>query len=173
MDLAGVDEFMAIFGFHRVQEDNMSTQTGMKPVANYRDIIDTFEDLIEANGTTTTLDVKRDLRAGGFWVKQSDVSEALDAMLDDEDGDRYTFTINRNHRVYRLADDDAIIPIPTVARVQVRAKKIPSVGSWDVTDGIERSTYRNMTRNQARYAFSKDFDVPYINTRAYVAAVTP
>lgn len=166
------DNFMAIFGFHRVQEDKMNAQTGIKPVAEYSDIVDTFEKMIGETGSTTTLDVKRDLRDRGFWVKQADVSEALDRILDDEDGDKYSFYIDGNHRVYTLNDSSAQDPAITygwhtpITRVSVRAKRVPVLGNWEVTDGEHTHLFTGLTRNQARYQFSKMYGVPYITTKA-------
>ena len=154
---------MATIARNVIPEEEMN---GIKPVAEYSDIVRTFEKMINDTGSTTTLDVKKELRNQGFWVKQADVSKALDAALDDEDGDKLSFYIDGNHRVYTLTDN--VIPVPTVARVPTRAKRSTSLRNWKVTDGVTTHTFTGMTRNQARYAFSNMYDVPYISTKANI-----
>lgn len=161
------DNFMAIFGFKRANpvQGGPKMNTGMKPVADKDDILTAFEALIDENGTTTTLDVKKALRADGFWVKQSDISDVI-AEYVDYDTTEYSFTIDRNHRVYELAANAA----PTTLPPYVGAPKaVAKVADWEVTDGVDTQTYCDMTRNQARYLFSKQFDVPYIKVNAIIA----
>lgn len=140
-----------------------NTYQGMKPVANADDIIAVFENLVEANGTTTTLDVKRELRDQGFWITQSEVSDTLTEWV--ETVDEYDFTIDRNHRVYELATNAA----PVLPSYVSTPKAVAKVADWKVTDGVDTQTYCDMTRNQARYLFSKQFDVPYISTKGTLA----
>lgn len=165
MSIEAADAFMAIFGFKRVQEDKMNTQTGMKPVADKDDILTAFEELIDENGTTTTLEVKKALREDGFWVKQDDVSEVIAEYVDYDAANEYTFTIDRNHRVYEKASPSTA-PLPSYVG---KPKAVQKVGTWKVTGGADEKTYCDMTRNQARYLFSIQFDIPYIKTRATVA----
>lgn len=46
----------------------MSTMT-----LTLQDVTDVSNELIDENGSTTTLDVKRELRIRGFWATQDDV----------------------------------------------------------------------------------------------------
>lgn len=159
MNIAAADAFMAIFGLKRVEEekDEMSTQTGIKPVASRDDIIQRFVELIDAKGETTTLEVKESLRADGFWALQSDVSLAIASMVDgDGDEGDYTYDIDRRgYRVYREIG----------SRTRIAPKASATIGTWDVFDGMRTATYSGVTRNQARYLFSKEYNVPYIDTR--------
>lgn len=61
------------------------------------DVFDVASDLIEQNGSTTTLDIKTELRNRGFFAKQADVSELMIEVCQEEG---YTFTFNGVHRVY-------------------------------------------------------------------------
>lgn len=63
------------------------------------DVYDTAMDLIEDNGTTSTLEVKMELRNRGFFAKQADVSEF---MLEIADEEKWSFTYNGVHRVYTI-----------------------------------------------------------------------
>lgn len=161
MDLAGVDSFMAIFGFHRVQGDKMNA--GMKPVADRDDILTTFEELIDESGSTTTLDVKEALREDGFWIKQSDVSDVITQFVDGTND--YTFTIDRNHRVYEKAGTSFAPSLPSYVK---KPKAVQKVSDWAVTDGTSTVVYTGMTRNQARYQFSKVHNTAYVDVRAIV-----
>lgn len=163
MNIAAADAFMAIFGLKRVEEekDEMSTQTGIKPVASRDDIIQRFVELIDAKGETTTLEVKESLRADGFWALQSDVSLAIASMVDgDGDEGDYTYDIDRRgYRVYREIG----------SRTRIAPKASATISVWSVTDGATSAVYAQMTRNQARYRFSQTYGVPYINVRATLA----
>ncbi|WP_299456943.1 WGR domain-containing protein [uncultured Microscilla sp.] len=60
------------------------------------------EDLIEAFGTTTTLDVKNKLRQQGFQALQAEVSTLMDAVTAEES---WQFNHNGRYRVYRFGPD--------------------------------------------------------------------
>lgn len=63
------------------------------------DVFDVVTDLIEENGSTTTLDIKNELRERGFFAKQADVSEFMQQIADSED---IEFNFNGVHRVYTI-----------------------------------------------------------------------
>ncbi|EAY30587.1 WGR domain-containing protein [Microscilla marina] len=60
------------------------------------------EDLIEAFGTTTTLDVKNKLRQQGFQALQAEVSTLMDEVTAEES---WQFNHNGRYRVYRFGPD--------------------------------------------------------------------
>jgi len=60
------------------------------------------EHLIEAFGTTTTLDVKNRLRQQGFQALQAEVSNLMDTLTDEE---QWRFNHNGRYRVYRFGPD--------------------------------------------------------------------
>jgi len=66
------------------------------------DVYDVAMDLIEENGSTTTLDVKKELRNNGFFAKQVEVSNFMSEVADEEN---WSFTFNGVHRVYKFDDD--------------------------------------------------------------------
>lgn len=70
--------------------------------ATAQDILDKARELIDANGETTTLDVKKALRADGFWTNQSHVSGALN---DNHVSEGWGFTFNGQYRTYMPEDD--------------------------------------------------------------------
>jgi hypothetical protein len=69
----------------------------MKKTLTKADVFDVASDLIEANGSTTTLDIKKELRNRGFFALQADVSDYMVQVCSEEDWD---FTFNGAHRVY-------------------------------------------------------------------------
>ena len=60
------------------------------------------EHLIEAFGTTTTLDVKNRLRQVGFQAFQAEVSDFMDILTSEE---QWRFNHNGRYRVYRFGPD--------------------------------------------------------------------
>lgn len=63
-----------------------------------RDVVrDVAKDLLESNNTTTTLEIKQELRKQGYWAKQDDVSTHMDNIYFNEN---WTYTDNGGHRVY-------------------------------------------------------------------------
>lgn len=129
-------------------------------------IINTFEDQIKQNGSTTTLDVKKALRAEGYEVYQDEVSDVI-ANYVENGTDEYDFSANGRYRTYcRAIMRNFQSSTPSYVG---KPKAVQKTGDWDVTDGIESDTYTNMTRNQARYRFSQEYDVPYVKTSATVA----
>lgn len=61
------------------------------------DVFDVASDLIEQNGSTTTLDIKNELRKRGFFALQADVSQHMMDVCDEEG---WSFSVSGNHRVY-------------------------------------------------------------------------
>lgn len=68
-----------------------------KKVTTKADVFDVASDLIEQNGSTTTLDIKKEMRNRGFFALQADVSSLMIDICDEED---WSFTFNGVHRVY-------------------------------------------------------------------------
>jgi len=66
---------------------------------------DVAEDLMRSNDTTTTLDVKTELRNRGYWATQPEVSKFLRELADEKD---YDFTTNGIYNVYSFADPASI-----------------------------------------------------------------
>jgi len=62
------------------------------------------EHLIEAFGTTTTLDVKNRLRQQGFQALQAEVSDLMDTLTNEE---QWRFNHNGRYRVYRFGPDSS------------------------------------------------------------------
>lgn len=61
------------------------------------DVFDVASDLIEQNGSATTLEIKNELRHRGFFALQADVSQFMMDVCIEEN---WVFTVNGNHRVY-------------------------------------------------------------------------
>ena len=70
----------------------------MKNLAK-EDVKDAAVKLMQSNGSTTTLDVKNELRTLGFWATQGIVSDLMNEVSDDEG---WTFDNTSGYRVYRV-----------------------------------------------------------------------
>ena len=77
------------------------TPTTLRPLT-LEAVWDTAESLIFANGSTTTLEVKRALRGEGYLARQQEVSAAM-AYLAEED--QWSYTCNGRHRTYFFEQD--------------------------------------------------------------------
>lgn len=51
-----------------------------KQTPTVNDLLASLNDLLSMNGKTTTLEIKNNLRAKGFWVKQAEVAQTLYAL---------------------------------------------------------------------------------------------
>jgi hypothetical protein len=95
--------------------------------------------LIRRDTSTTTLDLKLELRRRGFWAQQRQVSQV---MIDLADEGCFTFTSNGIYRTY--------FAVSTRRAVSRQRNYNCSVG------GMGETTYNNLTRSQARYCFVKE-----------------
>ena len=116
--------------------------------------------LIESNGSTTTLDVKQELRNQGYWAVQHEISTFMSQLADDG---VFEYTDNGTYRIYQLS---------TIATGPVWGQ--PNITSYQCTLGQYTRIYDHVTRNQAKYKFAKEyypmFDYPG-STRSQCKAV--
>ncbi|MFK7933867.1 MAG: hypothetical protein AB8G22_10175 [Saprospiraceae bacterium] len=59
-------------------------------------------ELMEQNNTTSTLEVKKVLRAMGFWAIQTDISARMDEICEQEE---WHFTCNGSFRTYFVREE--------------------------------------------------------------------
>lgn len=59
-------------------------------------------ELMEQNGTTSTLNVKKVLRAMGFWAIQTDISARMKEICEQEE---WHFTCNGTYRTYFVKEE--------------------------------------------------------------------
>ena len=59
-------------------------------------------ELMEQNGTTSTLAIKKVLRAMGFWAIQSDISDRMKEICEQEE---WHFTCNGAYRTYFVREE--------------------------------------------------------------------
>lgn len=151
-----------------------------KNVPTTEEIVEQFEGLLAANGSTTTLDVKTALRAKDFWVDQDEVSKALrdyhvSGAHDVKDpSTEITVSFNGTHRTYGLqpatADDDGS-STPSAVPV-VPEPKPQAIGDWacSVYGSLDAPvTYTGMTRNMAKAQFAHAYGADYSKVRAVKA----
>ncbi len=193
---AAADAFMKIFGFHRErQTDTIYNKEGHMdpanannlPEATQSDIIQEFDVLVRSNVDTTTLAVKESLRGKGFWVNQRDISDAIWGYVQNN-LDKYTYEYQNGHRIYRYEPTQSIfgngIPAGTFnvstggppgkshKITTYKVKRTQTVGTWEVFAaggalGLHPTeTFTNTTRNKARYEYSKQYNVKYVDTVA-------
>lgn len=98
----------------------------MKSFTN-NDVLVAAQKLIETNGSTTTLDVKNELRDQGFWAIQDDVAREMDVLenaglLVHDDGAAsagwYRTYTNPDPSVVSVATLDLSNPDPVSAKTQ-------------------------------------------------------
>lgn len=151
---------------------------GKYDTLNQTDIEDTFNELIEANGQTTSKEVKDKLRNQGFWSTQAIVGAALrDIAL--AAGNDWDF-----NGVYRTYYEPNTQMSPTSASpnlISVKQKKQPldpqdrepvdqpETGDWrcsDVNSSGQLYFESKLTAPQARYAYSLVTGVNYVDIRS-------
>ena len=147
------------------------------------DVKTVADELIASNGTTTTLEVKNELRTRGFWAVQTEVSAEMSSL-------GYPFTDNSGYRTYGVS------PVISHMSKTVSKKSMPK-GTTSLTllpggeyeyikrDGTSVLTvdhasathvafsskssdvyyFANAGRNNMRYMYSKLAKVPYKDTR--------
>lgn len=157
------------------------------------DVFDVATDLIEENGSTTTLDVKNELRARGFFAKQADVSEHMLAIADSEN---WNFTYTGVHRQYTASTavlrGSAATPATLRAQsVQTQTRTIAPVGTYTKRNGdkivaidkslVEPGDFRvwsvthdtelyfvgtvGYSRSDIRFAYAKLTGADFVDTR--------
>lgn len=83
---------------NQTQNDSTSVR---KPNISEVEVLSTATAQIEANGSTTTLDVKEKLRQDGYWAKQAEVSQLMRKLF--EDGKlQSTNDISRPYQIYTM-----------------------------------------------------------------------
>jgi hypothetical protein len=149
------------------------------------DIEDVFNELLDENDQTTSLEVKEELRSRGFWATQAIVGVALREIAD-ENGIDWDF--NGTYRTYYKAGTQNMSPTPSFGGVLVSAPTVPAkkrvpitaqdrepidtpdTGDWEVTSTADPSTVMYfkgaLTPGQARYAFHLETGVAYVDIRS-------
>lgn len=158
----------------------MSTLTLSK-----QDVKDIAEDLMNTNGSTTTLEVKMELRSRGFWATQADVRDFMDEISEEAD---YDVQQNGAYRVFKLESQPitqtqkanflhSIFSTPsTPAAPRFSSKAMVSIkeseadtGDWKVYSTLVQDELffdKQYTRDQVRCAFRLQFPMAIKFTRA-------
>ena len=151
-----------------------------KPTPTKDQVKAAAEKLAEANGTITTLEIKNELRAQDFFATQKFVSDTMDELCNEN---HYNYHFNGTYREYT-----DVIPVANITAPVTNPTAIDEVTLTDhdgtihtvdvldasVTDGwVGYSTgYPNAyfdstwTRDIARRAYSKLYNVDFVETRA-------
>jgi len=93
----------------------MTTQTQTNP--SDADILSSAQEILKANGSVTTLEIKENLRQNGFWVDQLTVSDAMDRLHTSKG---WEWTFDNGHRLYSYASAQ-------VKQMPVKKGRKPSV----------------------------------------------
>ncbi len=144
-----------------------------------QDVLAVAADLINQNGSTTTLEVKSVLRKNGFTARQTEVSNFMDelAKIDDE------FAIVSDNGTYRTygAVPSAVAnqntssgPTAVFASVSTTGSLNTAVkGCWEVNAADNKSNVvmyfdSNMTRDAVRQAYAKATGIKFMDTRSRI-----
>jgi len=72
-----------------------------KKVISKQDVKNVAELLMKINDSTTTLEIKKELRVNGFWATQSNIADFMYAIYEEEG---WAFKFNGSFRTYYLND---------------------------------------------------------------------
>lgn len=149
-----------------------------------QDVLAVAADLINKNGSTTTLEVKSVLRKNGFIARQTEVSNFMDelAKVDDE------FAIVSDNGTYRtygaVTTTSTLQPITSVSNNTTASSTATQAtngslnaavkGCWEVNaanhTGVTTVMYfpSRMTRDAVRQAFTTATGVKFVDTRSRI-----
>ncbi len=144
-----------------------------------QDVLAVAADLINKNGSTTTLEVKSVLRKNGFTARQTEVSNFMDelAKIDDE------FAIVSDNGTYRTYGAVPSALQPAFASASSTATQATSVsttplnaavkGCWEVNAADNKSNVvmyfdSNMARDAVRQAYAKATGIKFVDTRSRI-----
>jgi len=128
--------------------------------------------LTENGNTTTSLDIKNELRNQGYWAEQREVSKLMNEIYNEDDN--WAFIIDVDHRVYfypmdTLTIDPGSLNNQSSNSMDARELQAPKDECWEVScAGFPKQIYigGEVTRNQARYYFAKMNGSDYTKTNA-------
>jgi hypothetical protein len=155
------------------------------------DVETVVNELIDKNGSTTSLEVKEELRNRGFWATQAIVGVAMREIAD---SGSIPWDFNGRYRTYykpgtQMSPTSASGLTPasasasTPVQVTVKPKRVPldpgdrepidspAVGDWTVYDtkgnGVPLSFRGKLTEGQAKYAYIlKTTGATFVDIRA-------
>lgn len=125
--------------------------------------------LMAVNGTATTLEVKNELRNQGFEARQSEVSQFMSDLADEE---KWNVNNGGSYRVYAPGTVSSKVASKTsTPTVKVPATELssPIKGCWEVNSVTSSNVkYYDVTgsRSAVRWAFAKTSGSNFADTRA-------
>ncbi len=156
------------------------------------DIVEVFNKLIEDNGETTSLEVKKVLRSKGFWATQAQIGTALIEIAEEQDNE---WVYNGVHRTYNEPDTNmsptSVLPAnaalnklisglkptaaPRKAADPVDRLPLPSgnPGDWRCSEKDHSSPLYftgSLTAPQARYAYALQTGIDYVDVRSSIVS---
>jgi hypothetical protein len=143
-------------------------------------VVDTAKDLISKNGQTTNLEIKKALRANGYYATQSEVADIMNSVYSSSN---LEFTYNGTFREYfesnQVVSASTIISVTSLTSKSSKTPRphIPAVevghplkGDWFVFDANDNDDFKyyaaGPSRGTVRSAFHKISRVDYLDTRA-------
>lgn len=130
------------------------------------DVIVVAADLIVKNGSTTTLDVKNELRTRGFKAFQIEVSKFMDAACVSENWEINDNGIYRTYADRNTSSPTKIKPATTgTASSMIKG----NVGDWEVNSVTDKTVIilgGHLTRDAVRSAYAKATGAKFADTRA-------
>lgn len=157
-------------------------------VIDKTDVLNAAKALIDTDGFTTTLDVKRELRAQSLWALQRDVSSLMEELY--EDG-TLEFDDLGTHRSYRLVAGQSGSPTQSVGRATTKSSNLaqafvppttpiaslviatPTPGCWECRANPRANCTTVLyvspavhSRSRARWIFHVEAGISYNDARA-------
>lgn len=142
------------------------------------------QELLDANGNTTNLEIKEYMREDGIWILQKDVAWTMTwlceqnnwyAIMDPTDTYRIYYPDYQSAEDALLdqvvsTDDDTVAGVGNGGQPAGKAVPRSRFGDWELfvygDDTYPTITLRNMWRNEARNQYSLDFGVLYFKVAA-------
>lgn len=157
------------------------SSTSMKPIVEKNDVREVFNELLEDNGITTSVDVKNELRNRGFWATQERVAGFM-REISAEDG--IDFDFNGIYREY-LLNSKPVIPNnpysylgtqsaqgftkPAIDPADREPIDNPEDGDWEAFDSsVPSAVYYfkgKLSAGQAKSAFCEKLGTDFLSAR--------
>lgn len=159
-----------------LNSDNYESFSQFKQI-NDAVVFQTAHELIQTKGSTTSLEIRDELRSKGYWARCFRIRQILQ---DDYSNQNLKFDYNGKFRVWTNQNPVSVnqqvsttsnIPVPQTNNTAVPKSKCyasTKIGNWTVWCGSVIESIKNVTRNAARWQFARKNNLEYKDVRATI-----
>jgi len=157
-----------------------NSNNNMKNTITKNDVLHAACNLITKNGSTSTLEVKNELRNLGFFALQMEVSKAMDELATNDQ--EFVFSDNGLYRIYTpnvsvstpaSTTNALIIPSNVSTTAQITTSNAPQktgqIGDWEVNSTTKTAVMYfspSLSRDEVRKQYCQAQGVKWAETRA-------